>query len=112
LKKLACLSGLLLIGSVARAEVRVAGAEAMKAVVSRVQPEYSPIARQMKVAGSVEVEAVVDPSGKVESVKAVSGNPMLTQSAIAAVQKWKFTPFTENGQPAKAVATLKFDFRP
>lgn len=102
----------MLAGGMLTAEVRVSGAEAIKAAVTKVNPEYTPIARQMKVAGSVEVEAVVDESGKVESVKALSGNPMLTQSAVNAVQKWKFTPFTENGQPTRAVATLKFDFRP
>jgi hypothetical protein len=37
---------------------------------------------------------------------------MLTQPAISAVEKWKFTPFTANGEPTKAVVTLGFDFRP
>jgi TonB family protein len=105
-------AGLLSIMGVASADVRVNTAEALKAAVSKPQPEYSPIARQMKVAGKVEVEAVVDTEGKVASVKALNGNPLLTQSAVNAVQKWKFTPFTADGQPTKAVVTLSFDFRP
>lgn len=104
-------AGLLLTGA-ASAEVRVAGADAIKAAINKVQPVYSPVARQMKVAGKVEVEATVDESGNVDSVKAITGNPLLTQSAVAAVQKWKFEPFTENGKPAKAIVTLSFDFRP
>ena len=112
MKKISMIAGLMLSVGMLSAEVRVSGADAIKAAVSKVQPEYTPIARQMKVAGSVEIEAVVDASGKVESAKAVSGNPILTQSSVNAVQKWRFTPFTENGQPTKAVATLKFDFRP
>jgi TonB family protein len=94
------------------ADMRVGTAEAMKAAVSKPAPAYSPIARQMKVSGHVEVEAVIDTEGKVESVKAVSGNPLLTQAAIQAVQKWKFTPFTANGAATRAVTMLSFDFKP
>ena len=62
--------------------------------------------------GAREIEAVIGPDGSVDSAKAVSGNPMLTQPAIAAVEKWKFSPFTSNGEATKAVVTLGFDFRP
>lgn len=94
------------------ADVRISATEAMKAATSKVQPQYPVVARQMKIAGHVEVEAVVGPDGAVSSVKALSGNPMLTQPAVAAVEKWKFTPFTNNGEPTKAIVTLGFDFRP
>jgi protein TonB len=94
------------------AELRIGTADAMKAATSKVQPQYPAIARQMKVAGHVEIEALVDSNGSVASARAVSGNPMLTQPAIAAVEKWKFTPFTSNGESTKAVVTLAFDFRP
>jgi protein TonB len=94
------------------ADVRIGTADAIKAATSKVQPLYPPVARQMKIAGHVEIEAIVETDGSVASAKAVSGNPMLTQPAISAVEKWKFTPFTSNGEPTKAVVTLGFDFRP
>ncbi|MDZ4797334.1 MAG: energy transducer TonB [Bryobacteraceae bacterium] len=99
-------------GSLANADVRIGAGDAMKAAVNKPSPAYSPIARQMKVSGHVEVEAVVSTDGSVETVKAVTGNPLLTQSAIQAVQKWKFTPFTANGEATRAVVTLAFDFKP
>jgi periplasmic protein TonB len=102
----------LMLAPCAFAELRISGADALKNATSRVQPAYSPVARQMKVAGKVEVEAQVDESGNVGAVKALNGNPLLTQSAIAAVQKWKFEPFTEAGKPAAAVVTLSFEFKP
>jgi periplasmic protein TonB len=102
----------MLLAAGANAELRVGSADAVKAATSKPQPVYSPVARQMKVAGRVEVEATVDESGKVESVKAMNGNPLLTQAAVSAVQKWKFNPFTEDGKPTKAVATITFDFKP
>jgi periplasmic protein TonB len=94
------------------AEVRISAADAIKAATSKVQPQYPVVARQMKIAGHVEIEALVDSNGSVASAKAISGNPMLTQPAISAVEKWKFTPFTSNGENTKAVVTLGFDFRP
>ncbi|HET8550775.1 MAG TPA: energy transducer TonB [Bryobacteraceae bacterium] len=100
------------MAGVCAAELRVPMGEALKAAIVKPNPEYSPVARQMKVAGKVEIEATVAPTGEVEAVRAVSGNPLLTSSAIAAVKKWKFTPFTENGAAVKAVISLNFDFKP
>jgi TonB family protein len=96
----------------AAGEVRVPMSEALKAATNKVQPTYSPVARQMKVSGQVQIEATIDTDGNVEEAKPVSGNPLLTSSAVAAVQKWKFTPFTAEGKPSKAVVTLAFDFKP
>jgi protein TonB len=94
------------------AEVRVPTGDALKAALTKPSPEYSAVARQMKVTGHVEVEATVGTDGAVEAVKVLTGNPLLTNSTVNAVKKWKFTPFMENGAPAKAVAVLSFDFKP
>jgi TonB family protein len=101
----------LLAATAAFAEVRVSSQEAMKAAVQKVPPEYSGIAKQMKILGRVEVEASISENGDVEAAKAISGNPLLTASAVTAVKKWKFTPFQENGAAAKAVAILIFEFK-
>jgi TonB family protein len=63
-----------------------------RAIKSRVAPVYPEIARRMKIAGEVKVEATVDPEGKVTGAKAVSGNRMLTPAAEDAVRKWRFAP--------------------
>jgi protein TonB len=93
------------------ADIRVPMAEALKQATSKPSPEYSGIARQMKVSGHVEVEATVGTDGSVESVKATVGNPLLTSAAVAAVKKWKFTPFTADGAATKAIATISFEFK-
>jgi TonB family protein len=95
----------------ASAEIRVATDDAMKAATSKTAPDYPPIAKQLKIVGRVEVEVIINADGNVENVKVVSGNSMLTQSVIAAVKKWKFTPFTQDGAATKAVASLGFDFK-
>lgn len=94
----------------ASAEMRVSAADAMRAAIEKPHPEYTPMAKQLRISGDVVVEALVNEKGTVDEVKVVSGNAMLTQIVVTAVKKWKFNPFQENGAPTKAVATLKFSF--
>jgi TonB family protein len=61
-----------------------------RAVRSKVSPVYPEIAKRMKIAGPVKIEATVDAGGKVTGVKTLSGNSMLSQAAEDAVRKWKF----------------------
>lgn len=85
--------------------------EAASSVVSKVQPDYPPVARQLKLEGTVEVEAVISEQGTVEDVRILSGNPVLTKAAAQAVRKWKFTPVTDSGKPTKAVLPLSLVFK-
>jgi periplasmic protein TonB len=85
--------------------------EAINATTSKVQPEYPPIAKQLRLEGTVELEAVVSESGTVEDVTVVSGNPVLTKPAATALKKWKFSPFTDAGKPVKALAPVTMSFK-
>lgn len=93
------------------ADVRVMQADALKFVTSRPQPEYSAVAKQMKIAGRVEIEVVIATDGGIESVKALSGNPLLTGPTVTALKKWKFNPIVLDGAAVKAVTTFSFDFK-
>ncbi len=93
------------------AELRVTEADAKRAATKRTPPEYTDAARQMKATGKVELEVSISPTGTVEDVKIISGNPFLTRPCAKAVKEWAFTPFKENGQPVKAIAPLSFEFR-
>ena len=90
---------------------KVSGSEATDAVVSKVQPEYPPMARQLRVQGVVELDATVAGSGVVDKVNIVSGNPMLTKPAAEALKKWKFRPFTEDGKAVTAVVRIAMSFK-
>jgi protein TonB len=92
--------------------LRVSEDEAKKAITSKTDPEYPPMARQMRLGGTVHVDAYIGTEGKVEKVQVVTGNPLLTSAAVSAVKRWKFTPFTSDGKPTKAVAGLTFSFAP
>jgi TonB family protein len=86
-------------------------AEAVKAAVSKVNPDYPDVARQLKMQGMVQLEAVISEDGSVAEVRIVSGNPVLTKAASQAVKKWKFAPVTEDGKAVKAVAPVELSFK-
>jgi len=69
-----------------------AAADDARAVKTRVAPVYPEIARRMKIAGVVHIEATVDAQGRVLDVKTISGNRMLSVAAEDAVRNWKFAP--------------------
>jgi len=92
--------------------LRVSESDARKAIVKKVEPEYPAMARQIRLSGQVQVDVVIGESGAVEKVSVLKGNVLLSNSAVSALRKWKFTPFAgAANKPAKAVASLTFDFR-
>ena len=90
---------------------RVSEEEATKSIKSKVNPEYPPLARQMKLVGIVQVDVYVDTNGKVEKVEVVHGNALLTSAVVTALKRWKFSPFTSEGKAVKAVAAFTLTFK-
>jgi TonB family protein len=90
--------------------LKVDETDARRAAITKIEPAYPPLARQSRAAGKAVVEVVVDAGGKVEKAQPVSGNPLLTAAAAAAVRQWKFAPFEAGGKPARASFTLSFNF--
>ena len=111
--RLAVLAAFLFVitGAAHAQAIRISEADAKKAVVSRIDPEYPPMAKQLKLSGRVQLDVYIDEDGRVEKTEGVAGNPMLTNAAASAVKKWKFTPVMSNGKPAKAIAGFAFDFK-
>lgn len=93
------------------AAIHVTEEQAKKAAVTKPLPVMSPISRQLKLSGRVQLEVHIAESGGVEEVKVLLGNPILAVDATNAVKRWKFEPFTEAGAPAKAVTTIMFEFK-
>lgn len=94
------------------AVLRITQEEALRAAISKPQPAYPPIARQLKIQGRVEVEISINPTGSVDDVKILTGNATLTGAAANAVRNWRFAPFTSSGKPVRAVAVMAFSFKP
>jgi TonB family protein len=82
------------------------GQEARKAI-AKPTPRYPEIAKHMKLVGTVKVEIVIGPNGKVKSTNVVGGHPVLIDATLAALKEWKYEP-----AKTETAATLTFDFRP
>ncbi|HKV04957.1 MAG TPA: energy transducer TonB [Candidatus Acidoferrales bacterium] len=65
---------------------------AKRKVRTKVVPDYPPLAKQMNVTGKVKIEATIAADGHVISTKVVGGSPLLVNSALDALKKWKFEP--------------------
>ena len=60
--------------------------------VKQVRPPYPTLARQAHISGSVRVEVVIAPNGKVKSASVLGGHPLLAQSALEAAKQWQYAP--------------------
>lgn len=74
------------------------------------QPTYPPAAKTMRATGVVKVEFTVDEKGEVSEVHKASGPSMLQSAAKDAIRKWRFKPFTRDGQPVRANGFVSFNF--
>jgi protein TonB len=79
-------------------------------LVRKVQPAYPPLAKQARIQGSVVLQAVIGKDGSIQNLRAVSGHPMLIQSAIDAVRQWKYKPYFLNGDPVEVDTQVTVNF--
>lgn len=101
---------LLLHLSAEEATVRVPDPESHKLVASRVDPEYPPMAKQLRLVGSVQVDVYLDTSGSIEKVQVINGHPLLSGATVSAVKKWKFSPYISEGKAAHSVVRYNISF--
>jgi TonB family protein len=76
----------------------------------RAPPVYPPIAKAAHIQGTVVFEVRVGASGKIESMKVVSGPAMLQQAAIDCLKQWTFHPFEKDGSPIPATGQMSIIF--
>ncbi|HKG14741.1 MAG TPA: TonB family protein, partial [Pyrinomonadaceae bacterium] len=73
-------------------------------------PTYPEMAKRTRASGMVEVEVVIDITGKVISAKAVKGPSLLLQAAEQAAKQARFTPTLLSGQPVRVTGTITYNF--
>jgi protein TonB len=61
-------------------------------LIHRVEPVYPPLAKQTGRSGRVELRAIIATDGSIQSLQVVSGDPLFIQSALQAVQQWRYKP--------------------
>jgi TonB family protein len=75
-------------------------------LITRIEPQYPATLERLYIGGVVRLELVVAANGTVQGAKLIGGNPILGQSAIAAVKQWKYTP---GRSETTTVVRLEFD---
>ena len=76
-------------------------------VVTKVVPVYPALARSMNLSGAVKLEVLVQPNGETKTIQVKGGNPLLVQSAQAAVRAWKWEKAEHD-----STETVEFHFTP
>lgn len=90
--------------------VRVGGQVQAPALVKRVEPIYPVVAQLAAIDGIVILDAIVDEHGRVQSVKALRGHPLLVKAAIDAVEQWQYEPLKLNGRATAFQLTVSLWF--
>lgn len=78
--------------------------------VSLPKPEYPAAALAVKASGAVNVQVMIDETGNVISAAAVSGHPLLQQTAVKAARQARFRPTLLSGQPVKITGVIVYNF--
>jgi len=91
---------------------RVGGGVSAPRVIYQPEPEYSEEARKAKYQGTVVVECVVGPDGRVRDMHVVRSLGMgLDQKALEAVKQWKFDPARKDNTPVSVLVSVEVNFR-
>jgi protein TonB len=80
-------------------------------LISKVDPVYPMLAKNQHVSGNVTVDALIDASGRVTTMKIVSGPTLLHQAAMDALKQWKYQPATLDGKAVPMHLTVTLQFR-
>jgi TonB family protein len=82
-------------------------------ILSRPEPEYTPVASRMGVRGTVILRAVFGADGKVKNIRVVQPLPYgLNEVSIRAARMIKFKPAIKDGRPVSQYIQIEYNFNP
>lgn len=93
------------------APVPVGGDVKQARLVSSVPPQYPVLAKNQRVSGDVRIDALIDATGRVTTMKVISGPALLHQAAMDALRQWKYQPASLDGKPVAMHLTVVLQFR-
>lgn len=75
-------------------------------LVTRIEPVYPPELYKNHIGGVVRLKLTIAANGSVDSAELLGGNPILGESAIAAVKRWEYAAASSK---TKAEISVPFD---
>ena len=93
------------------AALPVGGDVKLAKLIFSVPPKYPTLAKSQHVSGNVLVDALIDASGHVTTMKVVSGPAVLHQAAMDALKQWRYVPASLDGNPVPMHLAVTIQFR-
>jgi protein TonB len=90
--------------------LRVSNGVSAGVIITPIRPIYPAIARAAGISGKVIVEAIISRAGTIESLRIVSGPPLLREAALAAIRAARYRPYLLNGEPTEVETTISVNF--
>lgn len=90
--------------------LRVSAPIILAKVVDLPKPAYPELAKRAGIQGPVNVQILIDETGKVISAQAIKGSAMLTQAAVDAARRARFTPTKLGDEPVKVQGVITYNF--
>ena len=81
-------------------------------LVHRVEPQYPAEARQQRIQGAVVLQAEISREGRIQKLAVLSGDSALAESAMHAVKRWRYRPYTAEGRAVAMQTTITVNFAP
>jgi TonB family protein len=91
--------------------ISIGGNVTASRVLRTITLAYPELAKAARVFGQVIVKAVIDETGRVTGIRAVSGSPLLAPAAVDAVSREKFIPMLLNGRPIPCELNVEVSFQ-
>jgi periplasmic protein TonB len=92
------------------APVRRGGVVQQANLIYQVNPVYPELAKLTRVQGVVMMEAIISKEGAIESLRVLTGHPLLDRAAMDAVKQWRYRPTFLNGEPVEVITTITVTF--
>jgi protein TonB len=79
-------------------------------ILKKVAPRYPSQALQLRIQGSVEMQATINKQGNITDLKVLTGDRMLARAAQEAVKQWRYKPYYLNGEPVDVQTMITVNF--
>ncbi len=90
--------------------IKIGGDVQQAKLVRQPKPVYPPLARQIRVQGTVRLSAVISKDGTIMKLEVISGHPLLVPAAMEAVKQWVYQPTLLNQEPVEVITQIDVNF--
>jgi TonB family protein len=91
--------------------IHVSGQAQQARLISSVSPAYPALAKSIGLQGDITIDALIDATGRVTTMKPLSGPVALQQAAMDALRQWNYEPARLDGQPVSTHVSVTMKFR-